>query len=164
MAQYKVVDEKAAQEAAKQPLGIVSASTQAGGYYPAFLDLVRRTLRRDYREEDLTEAGLKIFSTLNPLVQSQAEKALTQELDRLDKLRKQKGDRKLEGVVVRDGAAERRSGRDGRRPAGELRRLQSRAGCETLDRLAGEAGDLSRRDRDRPLHRGVDRRRRPGRR
>jgi penicillin-binding protein 1B len=100
MAQYKVVDEKAAKEAAKRPLGIVSASTQAGGYYPAFLDLVRRTLRRDYREEDLTEAGLKIFSTLSPLTQSLAEKALTQELDRLDKLRKQKADQKLEGVVV----------------------------------------------------------------
>ena len=100
MAQYKVVDEKAAQEAAKKPLGVVNASTQAGGYYPAFLDLVRRTLRRDYREEDLTEAGLKIFSTLSPLIQSQSEKALTQELDRLDKLRKQKADRRLEGVVV----------------------------------------------------------------
>jgi penicillin-binding protein 1B len=100
MAQYKVVDEKAAQEAAKKPLDVVNASTQAGGYYPAFLDLVRRTLRRDYREEDLTEAGLKIFCTLSPAVQSQAEKALTQELDRLDKLRKQKADRKLEGVVV----------------------------------------------------------------
>jgi penicillin-binding protein 1B len=100
MAQYQVVDEKAAQEASKKPLGVVNASTQAGGYYPAFLDLVRRTLRRDYREEDLTEAGLKIFCTLNPAVQSQAEKALAQELDRLDKLRKQKADRKLEGVVV----------------------------------------------------------------
>lgn len=100
MAQYKVVDEKAAQEAAKRPLGIVSSSTQAGGYYPAFLDLVRRTLRRDYREEDLTEAGLKIFSTLSPLIQSQAEKALAQELDRLDKARKQKTPNKLEGVVV----------------------------------------------------------------
>jgi penicillin-binding protein 1B len=100
MAQYKVVDEKAAQEAAKRPLGIVNSSTQAGGYYPAFLDLVRRTLRRDYREEDLTEAGLKIFSTLSPLVQSHAEKALSQELDRLDKARKQKTQNKLEGVVV----------------------------------------------------------------
>jgi penicillin-binding protein 1B len=100
MAQYKVVDAKAAQEAAKRPLGIVSSSTQAGGYYPAFLDLVRRTLRRDYREEDLTEAGLKIFSTLSPLIQSHAEKALAQELDRLDKARKQKTDKNLEGVVV----------------------------------------------------------------
>jgi len=100
MAQYKVVDERAAKEAAKRPLSIVNSATQAGSYYPAFLDLVRRTLRRDYRDEDLTEAGLKIFSTLNPLIQSQAEKALTQELERLDKARKQKTDSKLEGVVV----------------------------------------------------------------
>jgi penicillin-binding protein 1B len=99
MAQYKVVDTNAAQQAKKRPLGIVSSSAQAGGYYPAFLDLVRRTLRRDYREEDLTEAGLKIFSTLNPLVQSRAEKALAQELDRLDQTRRKK-DLKLEGVVV----------------------------------------------------------------
>ena len=76
MAEHGVVEAKAAQQAAKRPLGIVSAGTQAGGYYPAFLDLVRRTLRRDYREEDLTEAGLRIFSTLNPLVQSRAERAL----------------------------------------------------------------------------------------
>jgi penicillin-binding protein 1B len=100
MAQYKVVDERAAKEAAKRPLGIVNTGAQAGSYYPAFLDLVRRTLRRDYREEDLTEAGLKIFSTLNPLIQSQAEKSLTQELERLDKLRKQKTQQQLEGVVV----------------------------------------------------------------
>src|SRR5262249_36249431 len=75
-------------------------ATQAGGYYPAFLDLVRRTLRRDYREEDLTEAGLRIFSTLNPLIQNQAEKSLAQELERLDKLRKQETPKQVEGGVV----------------------------------------------------------------
>jgi penicillin-binding protein 1B len=99
MAQYGVVEAEAAAKAAKRPLGIASGSSQAGGYYPAFLDLVRRTLRRDYREEDLTEAGLRIFSTLNPRLQSLAEKALTQELDRLDKSRKRK-DARLEGVIV----------------------------------------------------------------
>jgi penicillin-binding protein 1B len=100
MAEHGVIDKAAAQKAAKRPLGIVSVGTQQGGYYPAFLDLVRRTLRRDYREEDLTEAGLRIFSTLNPTVQTQAEKALTQELDRLEKARKQKSKSPLEGVVV----------------------------------------------------------------
>jgi penicillin-binding protein 1B len=100
MTQYKVVDERGAKEAAQRPLGVVNTGTLAGSYYPAFLDLVRRTLRRDYREEDLTEAGLKIFSTLNPLIQSRAEKALTLELERLDKARKQKTEQRLEGVVV----------------------------------------------------------------
>lgn len=100
MAEHKVIDDKAAEQAIAKPLGVVRAGTQAGSYYPAFLDLVRRTLRRDYREEDLTEAGLRIFSTLNPLVQSRAETTLTQELDRLEKARKKKKPEPLEGVVV----------------------------------------------------------------
>jgi penicillin-binding protein 1B len=100
MGQHGVVDDKAIKAALAKPLGIVSGDSQATGYYPAFLDLVRRTLRRDYREEDLTEAGLKIFSTLNPLVQSRAEESLKQELERLDKARKKKREVELEGVVV----------------------------------------------------------------
>jgi penicillin-binding protein 1B len=100
MAEHKVIDTTLARQAANRPLGIVSEGTQGVGYYPAFLDLVRRTLRRDYREEDLTEAGLRIFSTLNPSTQRSAEQALKQELERLDKSRKRDADSKLEGVVV----------------------------------------------------------------
>lgn len=99
MAQFKAVDEAAAKRAMSRPLGIVNVS-QSGGYYPAFLDLVRRTLRRDYREEDLTEAGLKIFTTLNPGVQSRAETILDQELKRLEQARKKKKPTPLQGVVV----------------------------------------------------------------
>jgi penicillin-binding protein 1B len=100
MGQYQIVDPKVAEKAAGRPLGVVGTGTQAGGYYPAFLDLVRRTLRRDYRDEDLTEAGLRIFSTLNPPIQSRAESALAQELKRLEAARKQKKKAPLEGVVV----------------------------------------------------------------
>ncbi len=100
MAQFKVIDESAAKRAMSRPLGIVNAGAHSGGYYPAFLDLVRRTLRRDYREEDLTEAGLKIFTTLNPRVQSRAETLLDQELNRLEQARKQKKKASLQGVVV----------------------------------------------------------------
>jgi penicillin-binding protein 1B len=100
MAEHGVIDQQAAERAKQRPLGIVNAKTQAAGYYPAFLDLVRRTLRRDYREEDLTEAGLKIFSTLNPHAQSEAEKILAAELERLEKVRNQKTTQPLQGVVV----------------------------------------------------------------
>ena len=100
MSDYRIVDAKSAAFAATKPLGTLMGSSKSSGYYPAFLDLVRRTLQRDYHEEDLTEAGLKIFSTLNPLIQSRAEVALTQELDRLEKARKTKVPQKLEGVVV----------------------------------------------------------------
>ncbi len=100
LAQNDVIPVKAAEAASKRPLGIVGDGRVASGYYPAFLDFVRRTLRRDYREEDLTESGLKIFTTLDPLVQSSAEAALIAELNRLDKARKQQREESLEGVVV----------------------------------------------------------------
>lgn len=100
MAEHRIVSATSAQRALAKPLDIVTGDVAKGGYYPAFLDLVRRTLARDYREADLTEAGLKIFSTLNPLVQSHAEAALTQELKRLDKAHQRQNPQQLEGVVV----------------------------------------------------------------
>jgi penicillin-binding protein 1B len=101
MAEEGVITPEAARRAAEQPLAVVGAGKQAASsYYPAFLDLVRRTLRRDYREEDLTEAGLRIFATLDPLVQAQAERALSQELDRIDKASQTGSRSPLEGVVI----------------------------------------------------------------
>jgi penicillin-binding protein 1B len=79
-----VIQEAEAQDALKKPLGVVKRST--GGYYPAYLDFVRRTLRRDYREEDLTEAGLRIYTSLDPRAQEGADRALERELLRLDKV------------------------------------------------------------------------------
>jgi len=86
-----------ATEAARRPLGV--SARPAGAYYPAYLDFVRRTLRRDYREQDLTEAGLRVYTSLEPRAQEQAERALEHELARLDKLRKNPG-APLEGAVV----------------------------------------------------------------
>ena len=102
-----VIQDEEAKEAAKKPLGIVTRSS--GGYYPAYLDFVRRTLRRDYREEDLTEAGLRIYTSLDPRAQDQAERTLDQELEQLDKARAtttrkgaapQAGTPPLEGAIV----------------------------------------------------------------
>ena len=57
-------------------------------------------MRRDYREEDLTEAGLKVFTSLDPRVQALGEQALVDELTRLDRQRKTKDGAKLEGAIV----------------------------------------------------------------
>ena len=97
MAEQHVVSETAAAAAARRPLGVTSRP--AGAYYPAYLDFVRRTLRRDYRESDLTEAGLRIYTSLEPRAQEQAEHALERELARLDKLHKGHAT-PLEGAVI----------------------------------------------------------------
>lgn len=65
--------------------------------FPEFLELVRRQLRRDYREEDLTSNGLKIFTTLDPYVQGAAEENLAATLVDLEKEKKRQG---LEGAVI----------------------------------------------------------------
>jgi penicillin-binding protein 1B len=99
LAEQGVVSAEDAQRAAKQPLGVAEAGRKGGSFYPAFLDLVRRQLRRDYEESDLTEAGLTVFSTLDPLLQQKAEDALAGELERLDSSGP-KAAEGLEGVVV----------------------------------------------------------------
>ncbi|MFZ5765051.1 MAG: penicillin-binding protein 1B [Thermodesulfobacteriota bacterium] len=65
--------------------------------FPAFLDLVRRQLGHDYREDDLAGNGLKIFTTLDPQVQMQVEKSLSGTLGELEKRTKRQG---LQGAVV----------------------------------------------------------------
>ncbi|HXS26550.1 MAG TPA: penicillin-binding protein 1B [Steroidobacteraceae bacterium] len=85
MSQQHVIPQREALSAEALPLGVTSRT--AGAYYPAYLDLVRRTLRRDYREQDLTEAGLKVFTNLDPRVQADAEHILERELARLDRRR-----------------------------------------------------------------------------
>lgn len=82
-----------------------SSDTIMSGFnrYPAFLELVRRQLDRDYREEDLTGDGLKILTTLDPQVQMKVEKHLSATISTLEKRTGRKG---LEGAVIvssRDG-------------------------------------------------------------
>ncbi|WP_228719762.1 penicillin-binding protein 1B [Methylococcus geothermalis] len=72
-------------EAAKQrPLDVIKNPHQAISRYPAFLDLVRRQLQEQYRPEDLTSEGLRIFTTLDVFAQEHLEAAIAKTLSRLD--------------------------------------------------------------------------------
>ena len=97
LAEQRVVNAQDASAASRRPLGVTPRP--AGAYYPAYLDFVRRTLRRDYHEQDITQAGLRIYTSLEPRVQDQAEHALEHELQRLDKLHRHPKEA-LEGAVV----------------------------------------------------------------
>ena len=99
LAEQGAVTAEEAERATKSPLGIAEPGRKGGGFHPAFLDLVRRQLRQDYEEADLTESGLTVFSTLDPLLQGAAESALSGELDRLDRSARKEA-HGLEGVVV----------------------------------------------------------------
>ena len=85
MAQQNLISRRDAQIAQQMPLEIVARIPRANSRYPAFLDLVRRHLRENYREQDLTSEGLKIFTTLDPNIQEAAEQSLITILPKLEK-------------------------------------------------------------------------------
>jgi penicillin-binding protein 1B len=80
-------------------LGVRAKPGTGTSPHPAFLELVRRQLRRDYRDEDLKSEGLQIYTTLDPQVQAAAELGLRERLMRLERARRAT-DATLEGAAV----------------------------------------------------------------
>ncbi len=74
--------------AIREPLALTRTARRGGGYYPAFLDLVRQQLGRDYDASELASHGFRIFTTLQPRVQDAAEQAAANALDRIEVNRK----------------------------------------------------------------------------
>ncbi|WP_203298722.1 penicillin-binding protein 1B [Marinobacter sediminum] len=83
MEEAGLIDSVRAAKARGKPLGVSARPSYSENRYPAYIDLVRRHLARDYREEDLRSEGLRIFTTLNPAIQNAAEYAVTDTLGRL---------------------------------------------------------------------------------
>ena len=69
------------------PLRVMRNRPGSTNRAPAFMDLVRQQLRRDYQEADLQSEGLRIFTTLDPQVQETLEQALARQLGRLEQQR-----------------------------------------------------------------------------
>ncbi|MBV2134975.1 penicillin-binding protein 1B [Pseudomonas sp. MAP12] len=83
LAEQGVVSAEEVARAKKAPLGVSNRGSLANTSYPAFLDMVKRQLRQDYQDEDLTEEGLRIFTSLDPILQLKAETAMAETLKRL---------------------------------------------------------------------------------
>jgi len=90
MVEQNLISAEDAAIAKSLPLDVTPGVPRGRGRYPAFLDLVRRQLRANYRDEDLTSEGLKVFTTLDPRLQALTEEALLDKLPELDKKAKLK--------------------------------------------------------------------------
>jgi penicillin-binding protein 1B len=99
MAEEGFITGEQAADAKAADLGVAPHGKGTAASYPAFLDLVRRQLRRDYREEDLTSVGLRIYTTFDPWVQQHAQEAVASRLARIEQERKLPAGT-LEGAVV----------------------------------------------------------------
>jgi len=85
-------------KAKAKPLGILIQPTAGLSLHPAFVDVVRRQLKQEYKEDDLNSEGLRIFTTLDPRVQSAANAAFNQTLKQLRSRNRKMQD--LQGSVV----------------------------------------------------------------
>ena len=68
-----------------KPLKISEKPSWSSAKYPAFLDLVRRQLQKNYKSEDLRTEGLRIFTTLNTHYQDIVERTVPKRLASLEK-------------------------------------------------------------------------------
>lgn len=84
MQQQGLISEYQAMVWKKRELGVVEYSQYQQVEYPAYLELVRRQLKEDYAENDLTSEGLRIFTSLDPIIQRHAEEALNSRLKQLE--------------------------------------------------------------------------------
>ena len=68
-----------------RPLNVIAKPTLGPSRFPDFLDIVRRQLRTEYQEGDLTNQGLRIFTTLDPIAQTKIQDAFKSTVSRLSR-------------------------------------------------------------------------------
>jgi penicillin-binding protein 1B len=88
MGQAGLLTPDAARQLQDQPLGVSNRIVSGITRYPAFIQLVRHQLKRDYRDEDLQSEGLSIFTTFDPVLQQRAEESVQQVLADIEQERK----------------------------------------------------------------------------
>jgi len=98
MAKQGVISKVQYQSARQSALGVIQGRKSGASSYPAFMDLVRRQLKEDYREKDLTSEGLRIFTTLDPWVQNTVEETVKHQIKSLDRQRGLNG--QLQSAVI----------------------------------------------------------------
>jgi penicillin-binding protein 1B len=97
MADQQYITLEQAIQAKQRPLVIMPRARLAKNRYPGFLDLIKRQLKQEYREEDLTSDGLRIFTTLDTQIQDTLQETINKKLSQLEKTSRA---RDLETAVV----------------------------------------------------------------
>ncbi|MGB0360283.1 MAG: penicillin-binding protein 1B [Endozoicomonas sp.] len=94
MAERSIVSQEEVERSKKLPLGVVSRELVSTNDFPAYIDMVKEQLRKEYDEKDLTSEGLRIFTNLDPIIQREAQKSVSTTLNSLGK------ENRLQGAMV----------------------------------------------------------------
>ncbi|MGX5202839.1 penicillin-binding protein 1B [Aliikangiella sp. IMCC44632] len=90
-----LITDEAYNDAKSRALMVVEKAQERTSKVPAFMDFIKRELQQEYSLTQLHQAGLKLFTSLDPLIQAKAERALKQRLAALDS-----GQADLQGAVI----------------------------------------------------------------
>ncbi len=99
MVEGGAITQAQADKAKQEPLGVLQAKPSSVTPFPAYLELVRKQLKRDYREEDLRSEGMLIFTSMDPIIQLIAEGIVRRRVRKLEKSQRIRRGR-LNGAMV----------------------------------------------------------------
>lgn len=94
MNEQGLLDDQSYLDAKSKTLMVVSKPPIRTSRVPAFIGLVKRELSNDYNASALKKDGLKLFTSLDPILQEKAENALSSRLAKLD------SNKQLQGAVI----------------------------------------------------------------
>jgi penicillin-binding protein 1B len=78
-----LIDDAELKRSLARPLAVTATASLSRDRYPAFMELVREQLARDYPAEALRGAGMTVLTTLAPSAQGYAERAVAEQLQAL---------------------------------------------------------------------------------
>nr|VFK30067.1 MAG: penicillin-binding protein 1B [Candidatus Kentron sp. MB]VFK75036.1 MAG: penicillin-binding protein 1B [Candidatus Kentron sp. MB] len=84
MLEWGYISEREATVARSEPLAVTQDPPLGSTPFPAFVELVRRQIARDYHQRDLRTEGLNIFTTLDMRIQRKMEHAIASRLPLLE--------------------------------------------------------------------------------
>jgi penicillin-binding protein 1B len=94
-----LITEEAFDYAVSRTLQVVAKAKKRTSKVPAFMGYVKRELRNEYSLSELNNKGLRLFTSLDPLVQKNAEQSLTDRLNIIESGRKREN-RNLQGALI----------------------------------------------------------------
>ena len=83
-----LIDDAELKRAQAAPLGVTKTPQNIANRFPAYVDLVRRQLARDFPADALQGAGLSVLTAMSPSAQAYAEGAVTRTLKSVENKRR----------------------------------------------------------------------------
>jgi len=98
MLESELISQVDYESAVSQTLQVVTNAKTQTSKAPAFMDFIKRELRQEYSLSELHKDGLRLFTSLDPLMQKKSERALSERIKQLETTKKDESS--LQGAII----------------------------------------------------------------